>query len=221
MCTAVPTSHPDLSGLLEQFLAGDERARDQFPRAARPYLLKVARRLAPELPDEIQQEAVNQSLLNLTLQKPSNYNPIRGTAKTFLKFMLTSALRQVRASYTPPGRMTRLRGRKDSKSEASVAVSYVSSLDDINEADMPAIDGGITAAEARHDVLAILRYAPAHVATTLDRVYLQEHVLNDVAAELGLSRYTLSRQVNEFTRGVRATRRVRRALPPDNRPPSP
>jgi hypothetical protein len=205
MCTAVPTSHPDLNALLEQFLAGDARARDQFPRAARPYLIKFARRLARELPDEIQQEAVNQSLLNLTLQKPANYDPKRGSAKTFLRFMLTSALRQVRASYTPPGHMTRRRGPKGSMSELpSLAVPHVRSLDDLDEADMPTIDGGITAAEARHDVRAILRYAPAHVATTLDRVYLQEHVLNDVATELGLSRYTLSRQVNEFTRGVRA-----------------
>jgi len=45
--------------------------------------------------------------------------------------------------------------------------------------------------------------APTHVATTLDRVYLQEHLLNDVAIDLGISRYTLSRQISEFTQNVR------------------
>lgn len=205
MCTAV-SSRNDLDALLHRFLAGDHFAREELPRVARPYLRKIARRLGTELPDDIQQEVVNQALLNLTQQKPGNYDPERGTAKTFLRFMLQNAVRQVRASYAPPGHVTRVRRSKGAKGPiANVRAAHISPLHELNDADMPAIDGGIPAAEARHDAHALLRQAPTHVAASLERLYLQEHVLNDVAVDLGISRYSLSRQIAQFAEDIRAT----------------
>src|SRR5881398_2786179 len=95
--------------MLMAFLNCDSAAREALPGAVRPYLLKIAWALARDLPEDLQREVVGQALLNLTLQKPASFNPARGTAVTFLKFVVRNAVRQVRARYACPGHVTRVR----------------------------------------------------------------------------------------------------------------
>lgn len=201
MCAATP-SHPDLDVLLRGFLAGNRAAREQLPRVADRYVRKIARRLASDLPEDIQEEVVNQAFENLVRQKPSAYRPGRGSPGTFLKFMVRAAARQVRASYTPPGQVTRVRRRKTGV--ATTAVRAVLCLDELNETDLPSTQDALAAVEAKHDVEALLRLATRTAARALRQVYLDERPMESAAADAGVTRFKMSRQIRESLEKLKA-----------------
>jgi len=202
VCTAT-SSHLKLDSLLRGFLAGNPVARDVLPRVAERYVLKIVRRIAADLPDDIHYEVVNQAFMNLTLQKPASYNPARGSAGTFLKLTVRNALRQVRATYAPPGHVTRVRRRKGSVA-AGVAAPAIVCIHELPDTNMPTVDGGVAVVEAQHDVEAILRRASPWLAASLKRLHFGEESMNKVAADVGISRFSLGRQIDEFARDVRA-----------------
>lgn len=202
MCTVI-SSRNNLDTLLRGFLAGDHVAREKLPRVAERYVLKIARRLGPDLPDDLHYDVVNQAFLNLMLQKPASYNPARGAAGTFLKLMVRNALRQVRASNAPPGHVTRVRKLRGTALPVSAPSPIVVSLDELDEDNMPTSDRAIATIEARYDVEALLRRAPAELAVILSRVYLQGETVGYVASDVGVSRYIVSRQISEHMQEVR------------------
>src|SRR3989442_3776334 len=87
---------------LLEFLSGSYPAVENFPVAARPLLKTFARQAAPELPADIHDEVVSQSLEYL-IEHGARFEPKRGTAKSFLKLLIGQAARKVRADYCPPG----------------------------------------------------------------------------------------------------------------------
>jgi len=200
---AATTCHHDLDGLLRRFLAGDVAAREILPKVAERYVLKIVRGLAADLPDDIHYEVVNQVFENLMLQKSTSYQPARGSAGTFLKLFIRTAIRQVRANYAPPGHVTRIR-RKKGAPVTRVVPPAVLSIDDLQEADVPSVDSGVSAVEAKHDLDAVLRRAAPWLAASLKRLHFGEESMNDVAADAGISRFTLSREIDEFAQEARA-----------------
>jgi hypothetical protein len=201
VCTV--SSRNNFDALLRGFLAGDKSAREALPRVAERYVLKIARILGADLPEDLHREVVNQAFLNLMRQKPGSYNPARGAAGTFLKLMLRNAVRQVRASYIPPGYVTRIRKKKGTTASVTARGAGVTSIDELQQDEMPRVDGGIPVVEARHDAEALLRHAPLRLAITLRRLYLDGGTLKEVAVVAGISRFKLRRQIADFAQQVR------------------
>jgi DNA-directed RNA polymerase specialized sigma24 family protein len=186
VCTAA-SSHPDLDSLLRGFLAGDPVARQTLPRAAERYVLMIARRFAADLADDIHYEVMNQAFENLTHQKATAYCPTRGSAGTFLKLMVRAAARQVRATYARPGHVTRVRRSNN-----------------LDEAELPSVEGSVAAVEAKQDVENLLRLVTPSVADSLRRLHMEGQSMQEVAASAGVSRFKMSRQITESLKELQA-----------------
>jgi len=199
----VPSSH-NFDPLLVAFLNRDPAAREALPRAVEPYLLKIARLLGGDLPEDIQREVVSQAMLNLVQQKPTSFNPARGNAATFLRLLVQNAVRQVRASYASPGHTTRRRKVKGTKVPVSAPCPAIVSLHELEVVDMPIVVSGTAAVEAQYDVEAVLRRAPGPLAASLKRLYLYGDGMDKVATDVGITRFTLRRQIADFFQEVRA-----------------
>jgi hypothetical protein len=110
MNTAVTTGSDSdpLARPLIAFLEGDPQVREDFPAHLHDRLLKVARRVAPQLARKGLAEDVVQQMWVLLLQKsPGAFDPTRGTAINYLWFTMKTAARDIQASYTAPGQRTR------------------------------------------------------------------------------------------------------------------
>jgi hypothetical protein len=221
------TAAPALAGLdplLRDFIVGEPLARNAFPRDAHRYLLTIARRIGRGLPDDVLVEVVSQALENLLRMRPGAFDPQRGSAGTFLGLVVRTAVRTVRANYAPPGEVTRQRKRRQpGEGDAETAVASADEpptdetqagvvwIDQDQEAepavfDIEAVDPKNTAwlIEVRHDVRILLQRAPRLVAEGLVRVHACGDGLGEVAADFGVSRFVLNRQINRYLRDVRA-----------------
>jgi DNA-directed RNA polymerase specialized sigma24 family protein len=202
VCTAA-SSHPDLDSLLRGFLAGDPVARQTLPRAAERYVLMIARRFAADLADDIHYEVMNQAFENLTHQKATAYCPTRGSAGTFLKLMVRAAARQVRATYARPGHVTRVRRSNKLDAHARGQVVIIC-LHDLDEAELPSVEGSVAAVEAKQDVENLLRLVTPSVADSLRRLHMEGQSMQEVAASAGVSRFKMSRQITESLKELQA-----------------
>ena len=201
----MPTQQGVPSGLGQLLAAcnsGGRAARDAFARAALPYLRTLARVRAPYLPEDLQREIVGQACLNLVLQQ-RGFNTSRGSVAAFLNLVVRNAARQVRAAYARPGHATRARKIPGTKELASPCGPALVSLDALEEDDQPAYTGHIAATEARMDAVVILQTASESVGSCIVRVHMLGETLNEVADDVGVSRFTLSRQVAEFEEALR------------------
>jgi hypothetical protein len=200
---AAVSSRFNLDSLLRGFLAGDPATRETLPRVSERYVLKIVRRYAADLPEDIHREVMNQAFTNLLLETPASYNPARGSAGTFLKLIVRNAAREVRALYTPPGQVTRPNRTKKLWTEPSAPL--IIAMDDLAQTDVPCTDTAMAEVEARHDVEALLRRAAPWLATSLKRLYFDDVPMETVASEAGMSRFTLSRRIQAFATEVAAT----------------
>lgn len=189
-------SFPSLDELLAGFIAGDKHCRTLFPMEAERYLLKVARQRAPDLPPDIQEEIVQQTLLLLLQSPASSFDPTRGSAGAYLGLAVQTAARQVRASYAPPGAPTRRRA----KGEAPRATV---SLDEVEAEQMPSVEP-MQQVDAQLDASTLLAQAPANVALALVQLHVLDMPIKQVAKGLKLSRFALARRLTAFEDEVRA-----------------
>lgn len=186
------TSTIDDQSLLD-FVAGVQPAAETFPTTARPLMKTFARYAAPELPPDVHDEVVSQSLEYL-IEYGKQFQPARGTAKSFLKLMTEQAARKVRADYCPPGCRTRL-DRRDRR----CAQRKVVPLSDIEIENPHGVEELDVTCEAR----ALLRRAPAKIARALVLIYFAGETVSAAATAVGMSRFALSREISRFTRTVR------------------
>jgi hypothetical protein len=194
--------------LLIGFLNHDLAASDEFIKAVDPYLLKLARSKAPELPADLHQEIVNQTYLRL-LCVPEKFDSERGSVKAFLYCELRNAVQQVRAMYCPPGHQTRKRNCKEEKAGVSICRNAVDlikynptqgfliPLDDKQLSEIPARNGA-KEIEIACDARTILEIAPVLVAAGLKRIYFRGSTLSESAESLNVSRFKLSREIDIF-----------------------
>jgi hypothetical protein len=187
----MPALHPreGLGDLLVAFLRGDAAACEQFPRVARPILLKLARYHGSWLPEDLQREVVCEAELLLLRRKARSFDPARGPARTYLRFVVREAVRRVGALYTPPGCRSRERG-----TAAGGLAEYEA---------VPA-PGAELVPEHRCDARTILERAPAHVAYALERVHFHRETMAEIAAEGGMTRFGLTRDIDRYGRTYRA-----------------
>jgi hypothetical protein len=204
MVTRRGSRNTQLNLLLIAFFTGAPKAREAFAREATPYIRKVARHLAPDLPEDLQVEVVGQVFVNLLLQGAGSFSSQRGSAASYLRLHIRNAVRQVRAAYAMPGHVTRARKVRGTKKLASrVGPSLVSLNELLAEDQEPANTASVAAIEAGLDAVTLLKSAPERVAWCLVRLHAWGDTLNEVAAELRVSRFVLGREVAAFEESVR------------------
>ena len=185
------TSTIDDESLIE-FVAGTLPTADSFPITARPLMRKFARSAAPELPADLRDEVVSQSL-EFLIERGKQFQPSRGSAKAFLKVITAQAARRVRADYRRPG--VRSRPKREEW-------NHLPSVDPIHTVDVPdprTVDDLDNACEVR----AILRGAPREIAHALLLIYFAGEAVGTVARRVGMSRFSLSREIGRFMQAVR------------------
>jgi DNA-directed RNA polymerase specialized sigma24 family protein len=193
----VSTEDADLfSASLAGVQARDPHFDEQFHELLRPYLVTLARKLARDLPADLQEEVVQQTCLDLIGNSTMKFDVRRGSAKAFLFFAVCNALRTVRANYCQPGSPTR---RKKSDDEYKSASSPVSTEDLGYEVGTRSAERQIT---ARCEANSLLKKAPPRVEVALRRIHYIGDTLNEVASELNLSRFKLSREISAYCLGV-------------------
>lgn len=191
--TDSPETTKRFNDCLLRFQAHDPGATDDFERFIRPYLINLSRRIAPQLPADLHEEVAQQTCLNLLGKSAMKFNPKRATAKMFLVLAVRNALRQVRADYCPPGIITRPTKRTEN---AEIASSGITSIEALPESDYAtSSDQEII---RRCEVNSLLRLAPPPVAVALERIYYSGDKLIDVAEDLDISRFKLSREIAAY-----------------------
>jgi len=192
--TDTPETTKRFDDCLLRFQARDALVTDEFETLIPPYLSNLSRRIAPQLPTDLHQEVVQQTCLNLLGNSRMKFNPKRGSAKMFLVLAVRNALRQVRADYCPPGQPTR---RSNRNSEATEQPSHrCISIEELDE------EVGSDASEleiiARCDADSLLKLAPEEVVIALERIHYWGDTITEVADDLKVSRYKLSRQIAAY-----------------------
>ena len=97
----------DQRASLRDFLARDPYSYQNFPSQIHFQLRQLARKLAPELPADLHAEIVNEAWVILLEKSHTHYDSERGTESTYLIFAVRDALKHIRASYRPPGSLSR------------------------------------------------------------------------------------------------------------------
>ena len=190
--TDTPETTTRLNDCLLRFQAHDPRATDDFETLICPYLINLSRRIAPQLPADLHEEVAQQTCLNLLGNSAMKFNPKRATAKMFLVLAVRNALRQVRADYCPPGIITR-----PTKLAEDDEMSFgVISIEELPESDCATSSGQEII--MRCEVNSLLRLAPPPVAVALERIYYSGDKLIDVAEDLDISRFKLSREIAAY-----------------------
>lgn len=191
----------DLSDLVLPTIAGNRNAAGDLFVAARDYVMEGAHKLAPDLPVDIREEVLPETLILLMEGKGSAYNRLRGTPKAFLGLLVPDAVRRVRANYTPAGMTTRRRGtpkilpmitaapKNPPPSTYEMAIEIAEDL---------SVSGIIDQIDAGIDAPRILAMAPPAVARALKMIYYDDMLIGDVALALDVSRFTLHRQLDSF-----------------------
>lgn len=191
------TEDAELFGVcLAGFQARDPHFDEQFDDLLRPYLVSLARKLARDLPTDLQEEVVQQTCLDLIGNSTTKFDLRRGSAKAFLFFSVCNALRTVRANYCSPGSPTRARKSDD---EYETAKSPISIEELGYELGTGSAERRIT---ARCDANSLLEKAPPRVAVALTRIHYIGDTMNEVASDLSLSRFKLSREISAYFLGV-------------------
>jgi len=186
-----------LAHLLHRFARGDSGHAGEFDRVARPILSRFANRYGWFLAGDKREEIVQQAFLLLRGPAGLQFNRKRGSPKAFLRLVARRAVREVGAMYTSPGARTRPPKRRAS---AAASPPAVVSIEEVTEKDLPSVEGPERLVELAHDARVILKTAPAEVATALERIYFLDVPVHHVAAEMAVSRYTLDRKIQKFTR---------------------
>ena len=191
----IASAREDLGDLMVAYLRGDAAARDRFPVAAHKVLTLLSTHHAWFLPKDLRAEIVNEAHLIL-LERPATFDPARAPARVFLRFVVRDAVKRVAASYCPPGWRTRM-----SNDEAEHQRSTVLSLETHAELGTDFAD---TRAEMvaymRCDLRTVFDRAPWTLASALRRIYYQEEPMASVAESIGVSRFTLMRQIRAFAK---------------------
>ena len=142
-------SRADKATQLVAFLSGDPIARKRFPEMYHKGILKQAKFLMSlrgnDLDADLVEDIVQIFWLSLLEAPPDVFRTNGGNTDGFIKNRLLTAIRDVRATYTPPGQPTRL-PKKDSEAAKKRRTAAVS-LD----APHPEAENGGTLADVHKD----------------------------------------------------------------------
>mgnify|MGYP002622706170 CR=1 FL=1 len=139
-----------------------------------PLLYGIARRRAPELPDDLRDDIVQEMLLDIVQTTESAYRAAGKTAAGFIASFSSHAAQRVRAAYRQPGTTSRKRGgTRTPPQRISAAPESVPSHDEVCIASVEvALYMSIAASAVRAGMLVLLAGGSmdeASAAATLPR----------------------------------------------------
>ena len=185
---------------LLRFQRRDPAADDEFQLTIWPYLIKLSRKIAPYLPEDLHRDVAQQATLYLLTGY--NFNRQRATAKTFLRLVVRNAVRKVWADNRPPGlRSRRRKVAPSAESEESLLrpedlTSDVVPFDQLDEKTCAVSAHKVLI--ARSEVESLLALADPLVAEALQMIHCDGEKLSEAASVLGVSRFTLTREISKF-----------------------
>lgn len=200
MGASAPSLH--LDALISAVLAKEPYDPREFDRQARRYGRAVVRAMAPELPGDRQDEVVNEGIVCLLTAGLDGWRESGRDATPFFYACLRQGLRQVRASYAPPGVKTR-RPTRAERLAAKPVVPARCRIASLEAQPDPAAEAAFADVEHQHDAAEILARAPESVGRALRLLCFDDLDHKDVAAELGLSRQALYRRLDRFAQTYR------------------
>lgn len=180
--------------LLIGFWNGDAFARNEFVIKIMPRIRVESRRIARDLPLDIQEEIAQQTFLNLLIMPSQKFDPVRGTAWQFLIGQIWNAEKQVRRSYNYPQRRTHKENLEVPSHNKSKSFPKFVSFE-AERYDLPP-DEIENTFESCHFVQTVIRKVrPPATAAALRMMCFQDKTKNETAAALGLSRFQLQRKL--------------------------
>lgn len=205
--TLAPTSRAhaslgdaEISPRLTDFLAGDIEAREQLPELLRGQLLRRVR-VRPAYLDADLYDEVEQRTWELLLLKPaSSFDSERGSAITYLRPIVQTAVRDVGASYAPPG--CRTRPQRDEGGEWEERPTPLSIHDAVGDDENTTLEERL--ADPTNEIESVVRAlsgeqlfdlvertAPAVLVQALTHVYKKGLTFSAAADAVGVSRKKL------------------------------
>jgi DNA-directed RNA polymerase specialized sigma24 family protein len=192
------------------FLAGDEKAREEFPITAEKYIWMIARYVSPDLVErDLIQDVVQQTWLLLLMKTESNFVTTRGSAGNYLRLIIRTAAQDVRAMYAPVGQKTRLYRNEDGHYvPQSPAISLDAPMQtDENEINdlydvIPDTFDWVIEFESVDYLDWIINQAwstsPDFVAPALEYIYYDGSSYSDVAQIFGVTPSTVTRRIENW-----------------------
>lgn len=192
------------------FLSGDFEHLDETWNDISIVLMRAARRAAPDLSHELQEDMVQRVSELLCLPTSSKYDSTRGSPHAYIKCLMQRSATDVRASYAYPGQRTRsVRGSQGETMYPASPLSLDSPLSISPESgNMVLGDVVVSQADpyrecldrlAAHEIMELARRtAPDEVFAVLQLAYAGEHNFKQSAALLGIERTTLRRRVDRW-----------------------
>jgi hypothetical protein len=179
-----PTAEIQLTFLLEAYQLRTPQLSEEFEAASRPVLRRMAKKHGIGLPDDVQEEVVQEVFLALANPSLVRFDPARGTVNQYLLGRVLNAVKTVQVSQG-------LR-RTGSDFESEPQREFVT----VDGLEFPA-SGGIQlgAMHARELVKRMFSGLGAELQQACFRVWADEEPQARVALDLGMSRFALARKL--------------------------
>lgn len=179
--------------LLLSFLSGDAALAEPFIRIMEPRILRTARSIGRDLPEDLPSEIVQQTFANLLNTKASDFDPSRGTAWQFLIGRIWNAEKQVRTSYGYPLR----RKRQDLENSPVIERPKFVSIDagETHDVSTPNYERIL---EGNIFVATVMQRVPPPLASALRLICYENKTKKEAAKASGLSRFQLHRQLGDM-----------------------
>jgi hypothetical protein len=184
-------------------MAGDTVAREQLPAELERKLLRLARKCAPRLAPD-QQEEVAQQFWRLIFEKPSgSFDPGRGTAMDYMVGVMRTAARDVSRDYAPPGVRTRPQKHQPRAPLASLD-ALIGRAEEVRLGDViPAVEDAIAEADSRMSGNQILKAVASTGSLVLAKAVEQIAcglTITEAGAAVGWTRLQLRRRLDAWAR---------------------
>jgi DNA-directed RNA polymerase specialized sigma24 family protein len=183
-----------LDSLLLGFQSRQTELSEAFVKAVSHRLRTTARRYLPDLPDDIQEELIGETLLLLLQPDLARFDASRGSAWNYIYGFALNAAKNIRSMYG------RRRKREQDTAVAVTPTPQQVSLDEVSET-IPAKDP--TEYQRRIAVEEVMAKAPPTMRVALERIYFDDQPRVRVAAELKIDRFVLQRQLVAFAKSYR------------------
>jgi DNA-directed RNA polymerase specialized sigma24 family protein len=178
--------------LLRLALAGDEDAAKRLYEQSKERFVRLARKRGPDLAED-QHEEVVQEMWQLVGQRGLHAFVSSGaSAQAYLSQVHRNAVESVRAAYRPAGTRSRFSDTNDQVGAVPLDMD-VNQLEDVSlwSFPYPSIDFGI-------DLERFMAKVEPAVVRALTLILAEGSTISEAAAEVGLTRQTLSRRMHSM-----------------------
>jgi RNA polymerase sigma factor (sigma-70 family) len=170
-------SHP-----LHSLRSGDRALSEEFYVKVKPMLLRMARRRGKGLSRDQIEDVTQEVFLSLLQPSTVSFDASRGDVSSYLLGRVLNAVKKLRQQNLPPNTVTL---GIDEFAESLLSRDTVASADSIQAARQ------------------LLRSVPPPIKEAVYRVYGHGEPKSDVAKDLGMTRFALSRRLQAIRCGVK------------------